>query len=408
MGDLVLALLGLLLAAFCALFAQAYGQATRAWAELMGLRTPKATAALELLRHPDWYRHGAWLGRILGGVAYAWGAWGALEPHVGQLWVFLLEPYRTLCTGLSGAVLLGVAYYVLAWLLPSLAGRYGADRLVLPLAYPGRALVYLFYPLIYALGRREEQGLGDPPLDLAPQTTAFPDPAFSESLWLERVLALGERRLKDLMVPRTEIEALEEHSSVSEAIARFRQTGYSRLPVYRGTIDTIIGLVKVQDLFRRPERILDVLRPVLFAPESKPAAEMLLEFRRTGQHMAIVLDEYGGTAGLITLEDLLEELVGDIQDEYDEEELVLRRLNPHTFILSGRASVEELNARFRLGIPEGDYETLAGYIMDRLGVIPKVNEEFVLDDRFRVIITRATPSRIDLVKLILLSPQERA
>nr|BCX01644.1 MAG: hypothetical protein KatS3mg041_1690 [Bacteroidota bacterium] len=406
MDTLLLALLGVLLSALSTLIGQAYAHATRAWAELVHRRTRPATVALELLRYPDWYRHAPWAGRVLGSLLYGWALWGAIEPLIGRAWPGVPEPYRTLLIGLGGAFLLGIPYYVLAWWLPDLVGRYRADRLVLPLAYLARVLAYLVYPLTRALGQEAGQG-GDrqgvqPGAPEERQSEVFP-----ERVWLERALQLTEQRVKDLMIPRTEIEAVEENSSLREVIDRFRKTGYWRLPVYQGTIDTVIGLVQVQDLFRRPTHLREILRPVLFVPESKTATNMLLEFRRTGQVMAIVLDEYGGTAGLITLDDLLEELLEDIERYEEEDELVMRRLNPHTFILSGRASIEEINDRFGLGLPEGDYETLAGYIMDRLGLIPAVNEEFVLDGRFRVIITRATPSRIDLVKLIVLDAEGR-
>ncbi|MCS6988659.1 MAG: hemolysin family protein [Chloroherpetonaceae bacterium] len=215
---------------------------------------------------------------------------------------------------------------------------------------------------------------------------------------LSNALAIGEIRVRESMVPRTEIVAIEKSASVKETLQRFETSGYSRLPVYDGTIDKIVGVVAVQDLFKKPKSLESVIKEVMFVPETKKAVELLSEFLQTGQSLAIVVDEFGGTAGLITAEDLIEELVGDIQDEYDQDDEVFRALSENTYLLSGRLEIDRINEKFGLSIPKGDYETLAGYILANCGRIPKQGEVIEIEP-FTITISKASKTKIDVVKL---------
>ena len=141
------------------------------------------------------------------------------------------------------------------------------------------------------------------------------------------------------------------------------------------------------------------MRPAKFVPESKLSKDLLQEFLASGTSIAIVIDEYGGTAGLVTREDLLEELFGDIQDEFDTDDAVLRQINEHMYVVSGRVDIDELAERFDIRLPQGDYETVAGYLLERLGTIPSPKDEIVADG-FRFIVLQATSNRIDLVRLV--------
>ena len=219
-----------------------------------------------------------------------------------------------------------------------------------------------------------------------------------ESEILSNVFELRHLRVKDSMVPRTDVEGVEEGATMAEAQARFIETGFSRLPVYRENIDRIVGVVVAHDLFLRPEKLADITREVPFVPESKPAKDLLYEFLAKGTSMAVVIDEYGGTAGLISVEDLLEELFGDIRDEFDEEEEGVRRLDDHTLLVSGRTEVQTLIDDYGLTLAEGDYDTIAGLLLDRLSSIPKEREEFELDG-YRITILRATANRIDTLRI---------
>lgn len=220
---------------------------------------------------------------------------------------------------------------------------------------------------------------------------------------ISNVLNISDLRVRECMVPRTEIAAIEKSSAMKDVLQKFETSGYSRLPVYDETIDKIIGIVAVQDLFKKPKSLESITREVMFVPETKKSVELLSEFLQTGQSTAIVVDEFGGTAGLVTAEDLIEELVGDIQDEYDQDDEVFRALSENTYLLSARLEIERINEKFALGIPKGDYETLAGYILANCGRIPKQGEIINIEP-FSITISKATKTKIDVVKLTRKTP----
>lgn len=221
---------------------------------------------------------------------------------------------------------------------------------------------------------------------------------------LHNVLELSTKRAKDTMIPRIEIEAVEKKTSIEDALDLFITSGHSKLPVYQDSIDDVIGVIFAYDLFNMPKSLNEIIRPVKLVPYSKKAKDLLTEFRKSNMSVAIVLDEYGGTAGMITIEDLLEEVVGDIQDEHDIDDEIMKRLSSNTFVISGNVEIEELVAKFEeieLPVEPSDYDTVAGYIINHLGRIPTVNEEIFIEGK-KFIISKATQSRIETVKLILI------
>lgn len=222
---------------------------------------------------------------------------------------------------------------------------------------------------------------------------------------LTNVLELSSKRVKESMIPRTEIVAVEKTSSIEEALKIFVSSGFSKLPVYEENIDNIIGVIFAYDLFAQPKTLEEIIRPIKMVPSSQRSKSLLTEFRQSKISLAIVLDEYGGTAGLVTIEDLLEEVVGDIQDEYDTEDFLMKKLNERSFVLSGNVELEELMEKYpeiHIKLSNSDYETVAGFIIYEIGRIPKVNEEVIIDNH-KFIISKATPSRIEAVKLILMN-----
>ncbi|MEX0660817.1 MAG: hemolysin family protein [Balneolaceae bacterium] len=224
-----------------------------------------------------------------------------------------------------------------------------------------------------------------------------------DSQILHNVLELSNKRVKDTMVPRTEIVAIDQSSSLEDLQKTFITSGYSKIPVYQDNIDDVIGVVFAYDLFNDPDSISDIIRPVKLIPASKKSKDLLAEFRQSNSSVAIVIDEYGGTAGMVTIEDLIEEVVGDIQDEYDKENDLIKKINPTTFILSGNVELDELEEQFpqiNLQDEKDEFETVAGYIINHTGRIPKVNEELVIHGN-KFIISKATPNKLDTVKLII-------
>lgn len=221
---------------------------------------------------------------------------------------------------------------------------------------------------------------------------------------LHNVLELSNKRVKDSMIPRIEIKAVEKDTPIEEVLNIFIQSGHSKLPVYRDSIDDVIGVVFAHDFFHGPKALNEIIRPVKLVPSSKKSKGLLTEFRQSNMSVAIVLDEYGGTSGMVTIEDLLEEVVGDIQDEYDVEDEIMKRLSENTYVISGNVEIEELMEKFeeiQLPLEPSEYDTVAGFIINHLGRIPKVNEEVVIGAK-KFIISKATPSRIETVKLILI------
>jgi CBS domain containing-hemolysin-like protein len=197
---------------------------------------------------------------------------------------------------------------------------------------------------------------------------------------LEGVFEFSEKNAREVMTPRTEIDALDVEATLDDTLALVEESGRSRYPVYEETIDNIIGLVLAKDLIpilRSPPpdfTLRSIMRPVHVVPGSREVEEVLSDFKRLKVHMAIVLDEFGGTAGLVTMEDLLEEIVGEILDEYDEPPEHLERESPDLVIVPGSTNIGELNERFGLSVPDDDYTTIGGYIFGALGRLAVVGD----------------------------------
>ncbi len=182
------------------------------------------------------------------------------------------------------------------------------------------------------------------------------------------------------MTPRTDIVAIDINTPREKLLQFVAEEGYSRIPVYKGDLDHMVGIIHTKDIINlllNAELVIleDILRPPYFVPETKKVRELLADFQRKQFHMAIVLDEYGGTAGLITLEDIIEEIVGEIQDEYDAEREEIRRLEGERAVVSARIRPEKFNASFGASLPTVEYETLGGILIDHLGRIPSVEEK---------------------------------
>jgi CBS domain containing-hemolysin-like protein len=218
----------------------------------------------------------------------------------------------------------------------------------------------------------------------------------------ERVAAnvrgLGDLQLSALMVERTAIAAIREDATLEEARARFIASGHSRLLVYCDTLDHVTGVAFAFDLFDHPASLADLTRPAFFVRLDMPVDALLREMITRHHSLAVVMDDFGGTAGLVAREDLLEALFGDIQDEFDADDVLARRAGPDTVIALGRADLPTLEARFGVRLPPGEYETVAGFLLDRLGRIPKPGETFE-EAGYRLSVLDATASRVDTVRI---------
>ncbi len=198
---------------------------------------------------------------------------------------------------------------------------------------------------------------------------------------INSIFAFDDTVVREVMIPRIDIFAIEVDTSLEEILSEMIDNGHSRIPAYQDSIDNIVGVLYVKDLLPFITRelgeiiIYDLLRPAYFVPESKKVNQLLSEMKDAKVHMAIVLDEYGGTAGIATIEDLLEEIVGDIQDEYDFEEMEYSYVNDNELIVDARMPVDELNDLLNISLPEDDYDTLGGLVLNMLGHVPKEEEQ---------------------------------
>lgn len=215
----------------------------------------------------------------------------------------------------------------------------------------------------------------------------------------QNALDFSNVKLRECMVPRTEIEAIEINSGVEKLREKFIETRHSRILVYEGTIDHITGYFELKDLFKKPADIKSGIKKVTIVPETMPANKLLKLFAVQKRNVALVVDEFGGTSGMVTLEDVLEEIVGDIEDEHDTNEFTEKKISETEYIFSGRLETDYLNENYHLNLPEkDDYETLAGMILYYHGSIPKPND-IIRIGNIVIKVLKVTTTRLDLVNV---------
>lgn len=221
---------------------------------------------------------------------------------------------------------------------------------------------------------------------------------------IRSILEFTDTTVKEIMVPRPDVVALDISMPRDVLVHKVIEEGYSRLPVYRGSMDNIIGIVYSKDLLSLLEHrdlivLQDIIRPAFFVPESKQISQLLREFQQKKAHLAIVIDEFGGTEGIITMEDIVEEIVGEIHDEYDEVSKSIEPAKDGSMIVDGLTSVADFNEQFDAAIPESsDYETLAGFLQKTTGRLPDVKEEILVDTLVFTILSK-TARRIRQVRV---------
>ena len=221
----------------------------------------------------------------------------------------------------------------------------------------------------------------------------------TEIKFFQNALDFSDLRSRETMVPRTEIIAVDIDTSYDDLKSLFIETGFSRIPVYKKSIDDIIGYVHSFEMFKQPKTIKEIMLPVSYVPEPMPINKVLELLSKQRRSMAIVLDEYGGTSGLITVEDIIEELFGEIEDEHDQVEHVEKIISKKQFEFSTRLDVDYINKTYKLGIIENEfYETLGGWIVFHTGEIPKEEEE-ILIEKFKVKILKTTSTKIQKILL---------
>lgn len=235
-----------------------------------------------------------------------------------------------------------------------------------------------------------------------------------EKEMIYNVFDLGDAKAKDVMVPRINVTFADIESSYDELIALFREDKFTRLPVYSESKDNVVGTINMKDLLlydnnQHDFRIEDILREAYFTYEYKNISELLVEMRKASFNIAIVLDEYGETAGLITLEDILEEIVGEIHDEYDEnEEENIRQINEHEYIVEGSTNLDDLNDFLDLNLESEDYDSVGGFIIEHLDRLPEENDEILTETGIRMVVEKLDKNRIEKVHIYLPDDDDNA
>lgn len=306
----------------------------------------------------------------------------------------------------------------LAEFLPKVLFRINANGIIKFFAIPLWIIFYLLYPIVwiftglsqFILNRlTKERFTKQEPVftyvdldqyikELAKNEEQIED-VQQEIQMFQNMIDFRKVKLRETMVPRNEIIAVEEYEPIEELTSLFISHGFSRIPVYSESIDNIIGYAHSFDLFKNPKDIKSIIKPILYIPETMPANVTLTMFIRERKNIAVVVDEFGGTSGMVTMEDIMEEIFGEIQDEYDADEMTERIIQPGEYIFSARLEIGYLNDKYKLGLPEAEeYKTLAGLIIHDHENIPSTGETIMIKP-FRFDILQAADARIELVRV---------
>ncbi len=416
MNLLLIILITIVLSAFFSGMEIAFVSANKLRLELDKQSEPFSSKILKVVTsNPGHYIATMLIGNNLALVIYSIAFAGLLEPVLQNFiqsdWVILL-----LQTIVSTFIIL-----VLAEFLPKTLFRIFPNTLLNILAFPLALFYFLFYPVTtFTIGltniflkyilktdvRSNSQNLVFSRLDLD-EFVNEPDENRNEkqsSLETEvklfkNALDFSKVKLREIMVPRTEIEMLEIKADISELRHKFVETGYSRILFYEDNIDNIVGYIHSSDILQNPTTIKPYLKNLLIVPESMPANKLLSRFIKEHRSIAIVVDEFGGISGIVTSEDILEEIFGEIEDEHDTSDIIEKKISDNEYIFSARSEIDLLNEKYFFDLPETEeFETLAGLILYHHESIPKMNS-IIKVGKFHFKILKASSTKIELVKL---------
>ena len=370
-------------------------------AELAELGSRRARLAVRLLDDPVRFIATSQLGVTIFSILI--GAVG--EPIISELF----DPF--FATGISFVLAILIVTYlhvVIGELVPKALALATREQLVLWLVVPLEGFYIATKPVIWVMQKSADSIIrlfGVDPADPAASShtereirmlvAQTPEIEEAEQELIYKAFDFADKEVGEVMVPRPEVVAISVDMPPEEALAAVIDSPFTRYPVFRETIDEILGILHVRDLFKalygsgiESVKIEEILRPAYVVPETKDLAALLAEFRKTNQHMAIVVDEYGSTEGIVTLENVLEEIVGEIEDEYDLPDEDVERLDDHRILVDGTFPIDDFNEQFHQELPQEDYHTVAGFVFGELGRAPETGDEVVWDGlRFAVVET---------------------
>lgn len=313
-----------------------------------------------------------------------------------------------------------VAILIFGEITPKTIATLHAETLALLYAYPIRLIMWLITPISVAINlmssfiffilridpNAKPEAMTEDELrtivDVGHESGVIEE---EERDMINNVFDLGDAKAKDVMVPRVNMIFADVDSTYNELIDIFRENKFTRLPIYEETTDNVIGTINMKDLLlfdnTKDFHVRNILREAYFTHEHKNISELLVEMRESSYNIAIVLDEYGETAGLITLEDILEEIVGEIHDEYDvnEEEEIFRQIDENTYMVEGSMSLDDLDDRLELRLESEDYDSLGGYLIEKLDRLPEVGDEYTTEDNIRLVVDSMNKNRVEKVRI---------
>ncbi len=353
-----------------------------------------AATAMWFIKHPAHFFSTVILGTNIAVIAASTIATFYLISNFGEsaeIWALLLSP----------------VILIFGEVLPKSIFQHHANVIIEKISHILIMSMYALYPLVWVLSRFTnfllggvEHHLGKEPrmsrdeLTLLISSSESPDVMPSEKKMLSKVLQLAHQRVENVMVPLAHIESIPILSSRDAALGLFDLKGFSKLPVFENRAYNIIGVLDCLDcLFSEEAEIKDLIRPVIYVPRRMRLHELYIEMKDKEEQMAIVVDEYGAAVGLVTIEDVLEEIVGDIKDEYEFARQHFRKIADGHFLVIGQMEIEEANEKLGLDIHKGNYETLAGFLLEKFGRIPELEEELIVG-KWRYVIKKATDRAI--------------
>lgn len=367
-------------------------------------RSKRDAALLKFIREPD---------KLLGTTLIGSNVANAVLASIATLFAGNLQNFDARFT----ALIVGTIVLIFGEIIPKAVFRDHAEKLV-PMAYPMLLVFYyILKPFVAIVGVinkflmklfkvaevNQYDFLTKEDISFLLAESNEDSPLSTQMEMIEDALDLRDQKAKNIMEPRTDIIAIEDTTPISEVRQIAQKEGFTRYPVYKNTIDDIIGVLIVYDLVKTvitdEMTAGDFIHEPLFAPESIAVDKLLHEMQSQRKSMAIIVDSFGGTAGIVTIEDILEEIVGDIEDEYDEEEEHdVEQISPNTWIAMADVEIDRLADDYEIALPEGDYETIAGLILDNLEKIPHQGQ-FINVEPYRIQVLQATDKKIIKVKI---------
>lgn len=419
MNDLIFILIALLLSAFFSGMEIAFISANRLKIEVdKSNGSFPASVLSKFIRIPSKFIGAMLLGNnvtlVIYGIFMARILHNPLQTYLPD---FLLSEFSVM---FIQTILATIIVLVVAEFIPKVLFRINPNQILYVFAVPALIFYFSFYPVIQLfIGFSEfvvkrfvkiqfsREHLVFSVIDLDHYLKEFSndynasEEVKQEIQMFQNAIDFRSVKLRECMVPRTEIIALEENDSVNRLRDTFITSGHSKIPIYRGSIDNIIGYTHSADLFKNPSSINSIMRAILVVPEAMLASTVLTTFIQENKSIAVVVDEFGGTSGLVTMEDVIEEIFGEIDDEFDVEELAEKKISQNEYIFSARLEIDYLNEHYSLNLPESEeYETLAGLIIFYHQSIPELSEVIRIN-QLEFTILEATENRIKTIKLIL-------